>query len=139
MQIRWYIWMNRIIINRTTEGSIVHKFNPFIFESQKAHNKRLANYSKKWNMENLDTFFSTGLVECACSDVYKTRLLKKTGRTRKIEFIRQVGEDNEFIEAYHNANLNDLSIHKRIIAKFLSKKYFNLLSFLFSICYVLEK
>lgn len=101
---------------RSTMGSIVHKFNPFIFESQKAHNKRLELYVNRAKMQGVDRLLATRLVECACTAVYKTRLIPRNQKNDKVKFIRKVGEDKAFIDAYYKADCKSMAIARRVIA-----------------------
>lgn len=104
---------------RTTAGSIVHTFNPFIFESQKARNKQLKKYASNWGISNLEELLSKILIENACSSVYKIRLLEKEDWNKKIDFVRAICNDYELREAFSSFNVLDIENKKKVISLLL--------------------
>ena len=116
---------------RTTAGSIVHSFNPFLFESQKAHNERLREYSESWNLENKDVLLANRLIACACTAVNKTRKVKTTGNISRKEYIKSIGEDADFIKALSVGNIHEISpFKKKTVAYFLKYRMYGILDFI---------
>ena len=114
---------------RTTNGSIIHTFNPKIFESQKACNNQLKKYSVNWDLDNLDELLVKQLIEGACTAVYKIKKIGKEDKQLKTTFVKEVCNDNDLRNAFKSFKIKNISNRKKVVALLLYFRLYKLLVF----------
>lgn len=141
---RKVLYINQVFYYYQTNdnnSSIVHKFNPYIYNSLKADFQRLFNELQSHNLlsASIKKKLVNRYMKIASTSAFKVRLLDNKEKEKSIAFLRSIGEDAFFREQYEEANLKDLDIFRKFIVKNIYEKRYGMLLILFGICRKLYK
>ena len=117
-------------INNNDE-SIVHKFNPLVFESLKINYMRLKKYLEEKNVinEKMDRVLNVRYIKIASTAAYKARLIKNDDYD-VLKYLQSIGEDSDFREKYLITRTEKIEVSRKAIAFLLFHRFYRLLSIL---------
>ena len=110
-------------------NSIVHKFKPESYITAKKNQIRLEKYAHKysWNVDDLEKKLSIARMKRISTAIYKVRLIKKSSKNERYEYLKSIGDDQYFVDHF---SLKGVQLSRKIILIMVRMKMYSLLAFL---------
>lgn len=108
--------------------SIVHKFNPYVYDSLKANLARLYKEIKDHGKisPEIDELFSLRYMKIVSTAAFKVRMIRNNEHDG-YKYLRNIGNDLTFREYYKKCNKKKLSLFRRVIVRALFNNRYMLL------------
>lgn len=129
------VYLNKILYYYQTESndaSIMHKFNPFVYESLKCDFLRLEKELAQRGLlsTKMKSVLDFRYMKISSTAAYKVRMVKHDLGYR-VELLRKIGNDIEFRNRFKNGNSNQIGIIRKIINCLLYIRCYRLLAICF--------
>ena len=121
------LYVDEVFYQYTFNGSsITHTFKPQIFKSMMTNFERLIKYSREWTYKPDDYEFLIRykLMLIASTSAAKIRFKNNMTKEELIEFLKAIGENQDFIDMY---TLKGLEAKRKLILWLLYHKKYNTL------------
>lgn len=121
------LYVDEVFYQYTFNGSsITHTFKPQIFKSMMTNFERLIKYSREWTYKPDDYEFLIRykLMLIASTSAAKIRFKNNMTKEKLIEFLKAIGENQDFIDMY---TLKGLEAKRKLILWLLYHKKYNTL------------
>lgn len=107
-------------------NSIVHKFKPTIYFSNRTNFLRLVQYSNEWNIEESEKekMLRTAFMRSLCTAVSKTKLIQESDNIDKKTYIKEILKD-PLIDRYFT--LYGLPFKRKILAILIKCRFYLLI------------